>query len=193
MSLQVLKRKSNIYKNKISGKGHNGFSINGGYRNIGCVGKTNLAKSVTRTRFKGNYPVGYGGLNGNYVVSINNSGSCCSNDNNIIKSSIKNTSGLLYSVVKHPTSVYNVSCSSSCNEISFNDNTNYKYSQDLYISNKSKDYSRCVTSQTNSVINTCCNRTFIGHNNNKTSNYFKDLNSNKTYHDYYNYTHTQFC
>ena len=39
MSLQVLKRKSRRFENRISGKDNNGFSLNGGYRNQGWVGQ----------------------------------------------------------------------------------------------------------------------------------------------------------
>jgi len=154
MSLQVLKKKSNRYIEKVSGKGNNGFSINGGYRNIGYVGKTNLGKKYC----------------------------CTNNNNNIIKPSTKNTKGYLYSVVKHPTSVYNNNCSYS-NNINFQDKTHYNYSQDRYITDKSVNNSKCVYNNTNngianSGISNCCNRNFIGHNNKKTSNYFKDLNTN---------------
>jgi len=72
-----------------------GFSLNGGTRNIGGVGIENLAKSVTRTPFRGPLPVGHGTLLGKYPVVIHNSGSCCTNDSNIIKPSVINTKGML--------------------------------------------------------------------------------------------------
>ena len=110
MSIVVLKRKSKIYQDTISGKGKLGFALNGTLRNIGEVGTTNLANSVTRTPFRGNVPMGnggcrsgnlmYGGANRGtcseaYPVVISNSGSCCVNDPNIIKVSTKNTKGML--------------------------------------------------------------------------------------------------
>ena len=49
MSIVVLKKKSLRFQNTISGKEKDGFSLVGGHRNIGSVGPTNLAKSVTRT------------------------------------------------------------------------------------------------------------------------------------------------
>ena len=61
MSIVALKRNSRRFLAPISGRGHDGFSLVGGHRNIGVVGPTNLAKSVTRTRFRGNAPMGHGG------------------------------------------------------------------------------------------------------------------------------------
>lgn len=91
MSIHTLKLKSNRYQEKVSGLGSTGFSLVGGYRNLSYVGQTNLSKSVTRTRFRGNYPMGHGGNNGNYKISIANSGSCGFNDNSIIKTPVGNT------------------------------------------------------------------------------------------------------
>ena len=42
MSLATLKKKSRIYKAPISAGGS--FSINGGHRNVGVVGQTNLMR-----------------------------------------------------------------------------------------------------------------------------------------------------
>jgi hypothetical protein len=106
MSLAALKRKSQRYTNHISGKDANGFSIVGGLRNVGSVGPTNLAKSVTRTRFRGAAPMGNGGCCGNYVISVSNSGSCCVNDPTIIKSSVKNTHGMIDTKYKWMSGTY---------------------------------------------------------------------------------------
>jgi hypothetical protein len=46
--------------------GNNGFSINGGNRSSGYIGK-GYGFSQNRTKFKGAYPTGYGGLNGTYI------------------------------------------------------------------------------------------------------------------------------
>jgi hypothetical protein len=113
MSLQTLKRKT-AAKVNISGRGprqiwmsqgphgkstpqvvSTGFSLNGGHRNIGRVGQTNLGRSVTRTPFRGNAPVGHGGTNGSYVVAISNSGACATNRADMIKPSSLNTKGML--------------------------------------------------------------------------------------------------
>ena len=109
MSIVALKRNSRRFQAHISG-GSQGFSLNGGRRNIGTVGQTNLGRSVTRTPFRGTEPIGHGGSNGQYIKIVNNSGSCCTNDPNVIKRSNKNTKGLIYSTIKYPTSVYNDSC-----------------------------------------------------------------------------------
>ena len=99
MSIVALKRKSRRYFDPVSA---NGFSLNGGHRNIGQVGVTNLAKSVTRTPFRGAIPMGHGGHLGKYEVAIYNSGSCCTNDPAIVKLSTKNTMGHLFESFKYP-------------------------------------------------------------------------------------------
>lgn len=93
MSIHTLKVKSNRFQNKISGgiNNPNGFSLVGGHRNLPYVGQTSLSKSVTRTPFRGNLPMGHGGNNGKFKISIVNSGSCCFNDPNIIKKSVGNS------------------------------------------------------------------------------------------------------
>ena len=115
MSIVVLKKKSKRYENIVSGKNNSGFSLNGTLRNIGTVGNTNLAKSVTRTPFIGTEPKGNGGCRsklfygnknqGNclnsYPKIILNSGSCCTNDPSIIKPSVKNTKGRLNSLLEN--------------------------------------------------------------------------------------------
>ena len=95
------------------GRGNKGFSLNGTHRNIGAVGTTNLGKSVTRTPFRGLKPMGNGGCCGRYVVNVSNSGSCCfgapnpwtptPTDAAYVKTSVKNTKGLLYSKKYYPT------------------------------------------------------------------------------------------
>ena len=72
MSLHALKRKSQQYTNSISGKGKNGFSLNGWRRNIGAVGQTNLARS-----------------------NIKSCNTGCFDDTKTVKKSVKTTSGLL--------------------------------------------------------------------------------------------------
>lgn len=72
MSLHVLKRKSQHYTNSISGKGKNGFSLNGWRRNIGAVGETNLARTNIKSCNVG-----------------------CFDDTKTVKKSVKTTSGLL--------------------------------------------------------------------------------------------------
>ena len=93
MSIVALKRNSRRFQVSISGQGNKGFALNGTHRNIGAVGVTNLAKSVTRTPFRGIDPVGHGGSIGHYVIDIHNSGNCCSNDNTIVKPSVITNKG----------------------------------------------------------------------------------------------------
>tara|TARA_B100001121_G_C18636755_1_gene597087 strand:- start:188 stop:985 length:798 start_codon:yes stop_codon:yes gene_type:complete len=115
MSLHTLKKKS-VAKLNLSGrspeqtwmvqgpygkltpsfvKASGGFSLNGGYRNVGAVGPTNLGKSVTRTPFRGPEPMGHGTCCGTYKREIHSSGSCCTNNNNYIKPSVLSTKGML--------------------------------------------------------------------------------------------------
>ena len=97
MSIVVLKNKSrsNSRIAPISGRGKDGFSLNGGYRNIGAVGQFRLISNTTRTPFKGTHPMGNGGNGGQYYNHPLNSGSCCTNDNQIIKKSSLNTAGMI--------------------------------------------------------------------------------------------------
>ena len=99
MSIATLKRKTNLGGNPrndpISGIGSKGFALNGTLRNIGGVGQFRMVSNVTRTRFRGNTPIGWGGSLGAYPVYVFNSGECCTNDENIVKKSTKNTQGML--------------------------------------------------------------------------------------------------
>ena len=99
MSIATLKRKTNLGGNPradpISGIGNKGFALNGGLRNIGGVGEFRMVSNVTRTRYRGTTPMGNGGSGGRYPVYVFNSGECATNDASIIKTSTKNTSGML--------------------------------------------------------------------------------------------------
>ena len=99
MSIATLKRKTmrggNPRLDPVSGIGATGFSLNGGYRNIGAVGQFRMVSNVTRTPFRGTQPMGHGGFNGEYYNHPLNSGSCCTNEESIIKHSSKNTAGLI--------------------------------------------------------------------------------------------------
>lgn len=99
MSIATLKRKTflggNPRADPISGIGNKGFALNGTLRNIGNVGQFRMVSNVTRTRYRGNTPMGSGGCCGTYPLYIFNSGDCCTNDSNIVKKSTKNTMGML--------------------------------------------------------------------------------------------------
>ena len=105
MSIAVLKKKSATKYSKNISRGKDGFSINGTIRLKGVVGTTNLAVSVTRTRFKGTHPVGSGGHAGAYPIVVANSGHCNAEGGFVpseaypsnVKLSTKNTKGAIKS------------------------------------------------------------------------------------------------
>lgn len=127
MSIATLKKKAQtLYStgnnfNTVSVRGV-GFSLNGARRIVGVVGQTNLAKSVTRTPFRGNEPVGHGGGarcrvggwrarvakcagTGEYPVNVCNSGSCAT-PQTLTKRSVVSTKGMLevrYKGILHGT------------------------------------------------------------------------------------------
>lgn len=146
MSIVVLKKKSLRFQNTISGKDKDGFSLVGGHRNIGSVGPTNLAKSVTRTRFRGTAPMGHGSTNGVYKISVCNSGSCCTNDSSIIKSSVKNTKGAILQQYKWLHSGY------PNYWVKADDSRPESTSQSAYIKVISTRKSGCVINKVNSGI-----------------------------------------
>lgn len=150
MSIVVLKRNSRRFQAPISGRGHDGFSLVGGYRNVGAVGQTNLAKSVTRTRFRGNAPMGHGGCCGTYKISVCNSGSCCTNDPSIIKSTVKNTKGAILKQYKWIHSAY------PRYWVKPDDSMPENYSQGIYVKNLTAQYSNCVVNKVDAGINEYC-------------------------------------
>lgn len=143
MSLAILKKKSNMYKSVISGKGKNGFSINGGMRNQGWVGQDTLGRHLNGTPFRGLEPMGNGGKGGKYVKSIVNSGSCYTNDPDVIKRSTLNTSGYLNATVKHPTAVYNEGCSEICSVNWVKNFNSLDHSQSSYIEKVKLEKTKC--------------------------------------------------
>ena len=162
MSIHVLQRKSRRFKAPISGRGSKGFSLNGTHRNVGAVGTTNLGRSVTRTPFRGVKPMGNGGCCGRYVVNVSNSGSCCTNDNSIVKSSVKNTKGLIYSTKYYPTGQqYNYqvpagTAQCACPTIWVQDTSPLNHSQGIYISEVSSKSAACDLSKNYvNVIRAC--------------------------------------
>lgn len=110
MSIATLKRKAmkggNPRLDPVSGIGANGFSLNGGYRNIGAVGQFRMVSNVTRTPFRGTQPMGHGGFNGEYYNRPLNSGAAITNDDSIIKHSSLNTAGLIDEKYKWTKSQY---------------------------------------------------------------------------------------
>lgn len=108
MSIVVLKKKSRSNRRfaPISGRGVDGFSLNGGYRNIGAVGQFRMISNTTRTPFRGTHPMGNGGKYGAYYDKPLNSGSCSTNDNQIIKKSSLNTAGMIDTKYKWTKGTY---------------------------------------------------------------------------------------
>lgn len=86
--------------NKVSAEGYKGFSINGGTRNVGYIGKSS-AFSKSGTPYYGANPIGYGGTHGKYVEaeSVFNSphvrGETQGKQHMYIKPSILSTKGML--------------------------------------------------------------------------------------------------
>ena len=58
-----------VLQTAIDNPGYSGFSINGGRRNVGYVGKT-YQMSKSGTPFRGEHPIGHGGTYGKYPSAI---------------------------------------------------------------------------------------------------------------------------
>jgi hypothetical protein len=157
MSLATLKKKSRMYKAPISGGGS--FSLNGGYRNVGVVGQTNLMRSRT---------------------------SCCTNDDNVIKGSTKNTLGHIYSAFKYPTPVEYPNCT-TCPKIWVKQKD---YSQDIHIRNVVSEIAKCTDKSSNldagnkKCADTCDDIVHIGGRKIMRSHYTKDLNKDVSAEEY---------
>ena len=113
MSIATLKKKSRNNRRfaPISGRGENGFSLVGGTRNHGGIGQFRMISNTTRTPYKGTEAVGNGGNNGKYYKTKTqggglNSGSCCTNDNTIIKKASMNTAGMIDTKYKWTKGTY---------------------------------------------------------------------------------------
>jgi hypothetical protein len=145
MSIVALKRNSRRFQVPISA---NGFALNGTRRNIGSVGQTNLAKSVTRTPFRGAAPMGHGTCCGSYPKIISNSGSCCVNDPTIIKKSTKNTLGHIYESIKYPV-CDNGNCAQGSQSTWVKNMTAENNSQGFYIHNVIALAGACVLNTNN--------------------------------------------
>ena len=143
MSLATLKKKTflggNPRADPISGIGNKGFSLNGTLRNFGNVGQFRMVSNVTRTRYRGNTPMGNGGCCGTYPVYISNSGDCCNNDPNIVKKSTKNTQSMLNERYKGILSgTYpNTWVKDDCNSYRITK------TQGQYVQNVSREYGSC--------------------------------------------------
>lgn len=162
MSIVTLKKKSRMYKAPISGGGS--FSLNGGYRNVGVVGQTNLMRSRT---------------------------SCCTNDDSVIKGSTKNTLGRIYSAFKYPTSVDYPDCvNQPCPKIWVKNFSPEDHSQGIHIKNVVSETGKC--SDNNSNLDTgvkncyagCRDTVHIGGRKVMRIHYTKDLNKDVSAEEY---------
>ena len=111
------------------------FSSSGTTRTGRRIGKPSV-NSTPHTPFRGAYPVGHGGNNGNYVKSIVNE--CCAGTKSNAQSTMT-TSGLFLSRVEHPTSVYNSIC--HCNI------ANPIYMDTSPLNNSSSSYTKTIISR----------------------------------------------
>ena len=161
MSIATLKKKSRMYKAPISGGG--AFSLNGGNRNVGVVGQTNLMRSRT---------------------------SCCTNDDSVIKGSTKNTLGHIYSAFKYPTSVEYPNCTTTCPKVWAKNFSPEDHSQGIHIKNVVSETAKCVVTTSNldagskACTNTCDDTTRIGGRKIMRTHYTKDLNQDVSAEEY---------
>ena len=162
MSLATLKKKSRMYKAPISAGGS--FSITGGYRNVGVVGQTNLMRSRT---------------------------SCCTNDDQWIKGSTKNTLGHIYASFKYPTSVEHPDCVNfPCPKIWVKNFSPEDHSQGIYIRNVVSETAKCVLPSSNldagskACADSCDDTTHIGGRKVTRNHYTKDLDQDVSAEEY---------
>jgi len=105
MSIATLKKKTQAEYNRMS-VNQQQFSLNGTRRSQGYVGQTSLSRSLPRTLMKGSYECGYGGHEGQFIITpIVQSGIVSLNNPNVIKPSVKNTLGMIeskYRWIKRP-------------------------------------------------------------------------------------------
>ena len=184
MSIIALKRKTKHIQYPISGKGKNGFSLCGGYRNQGRVGQPLAGRSLGGTKFKGNTPIGNGGCCGKYTVNVSKTGSCCTNDPSIIKRSSMTTQGRIQSGLIHPVGgLYrNVECNKACRKIWVADLSSLNQSQSIYIHNKSVAAAGRVTRKPDAGKDSCTKHCkagsyYIGTKKHVRKPYAKDLNA----------------
>ena len=101
-----------VLKDAIANYGNVGFSINGGHRNVGGVGR-DMKMSKSGTPYRGSHPIGWGGTYGKYPSAIlvgnpnnessgaiPNSGSKQSVVEPLLNSRVVNTMGTQYMYIK---------------------------------------------------------------------------------------------
>lgn len=100
-----------VLNDAIHNYGAVGFSLNGGHRNIGGIGK-DMKMSKSGTPYRGQYPIGWGGTKGQYPSaiqvgeysgSISNAGSLAPPVQPVLNASVVDTLGTQYMYVKPST------------------------------------------------------------------------------------------
>jgi hypothetical protein len=137
MSIATLKKKTKAQYDTMS-HGYTNFSINGTRRNQGYVGQTMLSRSLPRTPMGGNTPKGHGGCCGKYPISpIIQSAVTSTENNNIIKSSVLSTYGVMetkYRWVRRPQPF----------SVTKPDNNQHFCNQSDYIAIQNQDTLSCI-------------------------------------------------
>lgn len=155
MSLNTLKKKAETkYFNKVSS--NNIFNINGTHRNQGYVGQTNLSRSIKRTPYSRNVGPVHHGTKGNFTMQIFNSGSCCSNDDSIIKKSVINNRGMIFNKYKWARRPYPYAVAQP--DANFSENA----SQGVYIHKKGNNYT-CVKDEDKILDDKSCTANIACH------------------------------
>ena len=123
----------------VVGENDNGFSINGGHRNKGAVG-TPMAFSKTKTIFRGQYAVGWGGNGTTYydkpLFVVNQAVIVPGTQYKYIKPSVLSTSGMLHTKYKW---AYNGQYPNYWVKNIFTSPLKDNKSQGVYVSNKTSE------------------------------------------------------
>lgn len=161
MSLATFKKKSVIIAgSNISGKGVEGFSLNGRYRNRGRVGQDSIMSS-NGTRFNGQFPYGYGGTYGDYkqneVVFNVNEASAVGSQTPGVYQTVLTTYGMLQK--RYGCCIYNGKYPTKVVKNIFTGNLTDNKSQGVYIRNiESSNLCSSDINNTEKYIKTCTNR-----------------------------------
>lgn len=130
-------KSKSILKKSIQNYGPVGFSINGGHRNVGYIGKT-YQNSKSGTPFRGTKPMGWGGTYGNYKTPepVYNSTEVIvlGDQYQYIKPSVLSTKGMLENKYKW---IHNGQYPNYWVQPNYTGNQTDTASQWLYIQNKS--------------------------------------------------------
>jgi hypothetical protein len=165
MSIVAMKRKSRGYNIPISA---NSFSLNGGLRNVGIMGQTNLMRSKTR---------------------------CGADDARVIKRSTKNTLGQLESAFNHPICangkcpsdpiVKQYSPENQSQGVYIENLTRIQYKEEKACPNNDIDpVTGKITAGTIKCVADCNLNTYIGGRKIMRVNYMKDLNLDRSSEEY---------